>query len=83
VPIDHLLVDPQFLAVPGDRSLPAPGRHSNFPRDPEFQVQLRLLVEASLADTHRCDDGRRFPFPWAPALSEDHVADLVNPRHTM
>ena len=49
VQIDVEFVDPLFLPGRGDSTMPAAGRHSNFPRDPAFQAQLMQLVRASFA----------------------------------
>jgi hypothetical protein len=47
---DVELTDPVYTPPPGDLAPPLPGRHSNYPRDPEFQrrvADLALLLPVS------------------------------------
>ncbi len=50
--LDVELTDPLFLPGRGDSVMPTAGRHSNFPRDPDFQAQLMHLVRRSLDGRH-------------------------------
>jgi|GEM_PF-4597742 len=61
VQIDVELVDPLFLPVRGDSTMPAAGRHSNFTRDPDFQAQLMLLVRSSFESLNSPS-----PYPQSP-----------------
>jgi hypothetical protein len=78
VQIDVELIDPLFLPVRGDTAMPAAGRHSNFPRDPEFQAQLMDLVRSSFAALNPATA----PAPPAP-LPWDKADELMNPRESM
>lgn len=43
--LDVELTDPVYDRQPGDLGYPSPGRHSGYPRDPEFQRQVAELAE--------------------------------------
>jgi hypothetical protein len=77
VQLDVEFVDPLFLPGRGDSTMPAAGRHSNFPRDPAFQAQLMQLVRASFAAL----DPALPPIPAKPDVRA--TDDLMNPRESM
>ncbi len=89
--LDVELVDPLFLPVPGDTTLPAAGRHSNFTRDPAFQEQMMALIEMSFQalDHGGAPVGDRppgestGPVGTAPPLDPGAVDELMNPRESM
>jgi hypothetical protein len=79
VQIDVEFTDPQFLPGRGDSTMPAAGRHSNFPRDPDFQAQLMGLIQASFASLDPAG-GDGLPTAPIPPSAPD---DLMNPRDSM
>jgi hypothetical protein len=79
VQIDVEFVDPLFLPGRGDSVMPAAGRHSNFPRDPEFQAQLMSLVRAAFTAL----DPSSAPSPPEPPAPTARPDDLMNPRESM
>jgi hypothetical protein len=42
--IDSHLIDPSFAPVPGSTDVPAPRRHSDFWKEPEFQRAVMFLA---------------------------------------
>ncbi len=93
--LDVELIDPLFLPVPGDTTLPAAGRHSNFTRDPAFQEQLMGLIERSFESLGHGPDhagapvgdrppgGSPGPEEGAPAPDPGAGDELMNPRESM
>lgn len=92
--LDVELVDPLFLPVPGDTTLPAAGRHSNFTRDPAFQRELMVLVRDSFATldrrapgpatgTRSRPPGHGGPVTTMPRLDPRATDELMNPRESM
>ena len=77
VQIDVEFVDPLFLPGRGDSVMPAAGRHSNFPRDPEFQAQLMSLVHGAFTALDPSTAGQE------PAPRPSKPDDLMNPRESM
>jgi len=84
VQLDVEFTDPQFLPGRGDSTMPAAGRHSDFPRDPEFQAVLMSLVHASFAALERSGEPTTaVPPPPVPRAGASATDDLMNPRESM
>jgi hypothetical protein len=84
VQLDVEFTDPQFLPGRGDSTMPAAGRHSDFPRDPEFQAVLMSLVHASFAALERSGEPTTaVPPPPVPRAGASAADDLMNPRESM
>ena len=79
--IDVLLEDPRFLPVPGDTTVPAAGRHSNFPRDPKFQATLRGMVERARHDP--TVGAQPLPSVGERVVPDGNYGELMNPRAAM
>jgi hypothetical protein len=89
--LDVELVDPLFLPVPGDTTLPPAGRHSNFTRDPAFQEELMALVRRAFRSLDRgatgpvegAPGGPPGATPIGPPLDPSVGDGLMNPRESM
>ncbi len=79
--IDILLNDPLFLPVPGDTTVPAAGRHSNFPRDPGFQQTLTGMVDRARLDPAMGD--QPLPSVGDRVMPDGNYDELMNPRAAM
>ena len=61
--------------------MPTAGRHSNFPRDPDFQAELMRLIQISF---NALSPGSVEPPVPGPARPAGPVRDdLMNPTETM
>ena len=89
--VDVELVDPLFLPVPGDTTLPAAGRHSNFTRDPAFQEELMALIRRAFRSLDRggagsvgaAPDGPPGTGTGEPPMDSGIGDELMNPRESM